>query len=372
MATDLESATESGKIAIPRPGLKIIRLCIRGLKSIGSLDLPGDGLGWDGPIPDMVMVGGVNGSGKTALLEFLVSAFEHMEVHDPARTIVDVSSALRVTEAIIDFEFSAAVYGMDAIPVQFIIGDDNFIQTHKNKNWFGIQDIGAEAMRKAFDVGGQTEMLGLFHNYIKPKARDRDHDCIPAVVYFPAERRTFISPPTKYKSAGGLTEGRRFVDRWEPPERWDDSLEAKLYAVRWADLNAKEAGQPEAASRFRSYQLAFDRFFEGRKRIKWTHRGELVVETNAGVVHDLTELSSGEKQVILFIGELLHRWRPGSLILIDEPELHLHESYQTRLWESLVDWQKERGGQVIVATQSGHLFRLADSAMKVLLSRRSR
>ncbi len=71
------------------------------------------------------------------------------------------------------------------------------------------------------------------------------------------------------------------------------------------------------------------------------------------------------------MGELLHRWRPGSLILIDEPELHLHESYQTKLWEALFHWQKERGGQVIVATQSGHLFGLSGLGTRVILSRQS-
>ena len=49
------------------------------------------------------------------------------------------------------------------------------------------------------------------------------------------------------------------------------------------------------------------------------------------VAHDFSELSSGEKQVLLITGELLRYWRPGSLILIDEPELHLHSRWQTRL-----------------------------------------
>ena len=48
-------------------------------------------------------------------------------------------------------------------------------------------------------------------------------------------------------------------------------------------------------------------------------------------------------------GELLRHWRPGSLILIDEPELHLHSHWQTRLYLALRYWQRERGGQMIVA-----------------------
>jgi len=97
----------------------------------------------------------------------------------------------------------------------------------------------------------------------------------------------------------------------------------------------------------------------------------LIVRTKNGTSHGLSGLSSGEKQIVLFLAELDYRWRPGSLILIDEPELHLHESFQSQLWIALVDWQKERGGQVFIATQSGHLFGLGEPDTKVLLGRRT-
>lgn len=88
-----------------------------------------------------------------------------------------------------------------------------------------------------------------------------------------------------------------------------------------------------------------------------------------GTEHPMIELSSGEKQALLFAAELYRRWKPGSLILIDEPELHFHTSWQTTLWTLLEKWQRERGGQVIVATQSNHLFRIAEPGTTVLLGR---
>jgi predicted ATPase len=371
MATDLESETDPGEVETPRPSIKITGLHIRGLKSIGSLDLPGDGLGWDGPIPDMVMMGGINGSGKTTLLNFLAVAFEQLENHSSNfPNSIPIPPALRVDEARIDFFFPGA--GPNYRAIRFLVGDPDFIDHNTDANWFGLS-------RTARLVDGDWAIrcgtlppafisIVQSSKWISPS---RDGFGPPHLVYFPSERRTLISPPTNHKFAGKLSGQLNFVDRWEPPEKWDNSLEARLYGIRWEDLNAKEEGRNLEANGFEVYSQAFDRFFEGRKKLKW-HRGELVVETKSGDIHDLSELSSGEKQVILFMGELLHRWRPGSLILIDEPELHLHQSYQTRLWESLVDWQKERGGQVIVATQSGHLFKIADSAMKVLLSRQSR
>jgi AAA domain, putative AbiEii toxin, Type IV TA system len=363
MATDLETATDQGERALGRPSLKIVGLHIRGLKSITSLDLPEDGLGWDGPIPDMVMVGGINGSGKTTLLEFLANSFILLGRLDAPPEIVP--PILRAVEARIDLRIS--IPELPDASVRFLVGDERFMVSNARDTWFGFIYSSPESELAWVHSSGMTYQVAC----LQELARSSGDGDLPGVVYFPSEGRTLISPETNYKFAGKTMQIESFIFQWKPPARWNDSLESRLYGVRWEDLNAKEEGREREANGFAAYSKAFDRFFEGRKRLKWDH-GELVVETKSGAIHDLSELSSGEKQVILFMGELLHRWRPGSLILIDEPELHLHESYQTKLWESLVHWQKERGGQVIVSTQSGHLFRIASSAMKVLLSRQSR
>ncbi len=58
-----------------QPQIKITKLSIQGLGPIRSLELPEQGLGWDGNFPDIALLGGVNGSGKTTLLEFIFNAF---------------------------------------------------------------------------------------------------------------------------------------------------------------------------------------------------------------------------------------------------------------------------------------------------------
>lgn len=63
--------------AVVKPSLKITGLHIRGLGPIRSLDLPADGLGWNGKVPDdLILIGGANGSGKTTLLRFIAEAFK--------------------------------------------------------------------------------------------------------------------------------------------------------------------------------------------------------------------------------------------------------------------------------------------------------
>jgi predicted ATPase len=368
MATDLEATTNEGETPAARPSLKIVGLHIKGLKSIGSLDLPEDGLGWDGTIPDIIMVGGINGSGKTTLLEFLASSFEYLGRALEMTGDREIPIQVRAEQAFVDFRLSIDD-DLDE-EFRFVVGDREFFEEHKTGNWFGFQYeelLHAPGLcRFQVAIGDQLDIAILATRLIEKLKT-------PGVVYFPSEGRSLINPDTQFQFTGKVAEDLHFVYRWRPPKDGgkSDPLIERIYNVRWNDLSAKEEGRITEANGFESYSQAFNRFFEGRKRLKWDH-GELVVETKSGAVHDLSELSSGEKQVILFMGELLHRWRPGSLILIDEPELHLHESYQTKLWEALLDWQKERGGQVIVATQSGHLFRISKPGNKVLLSRQSR
>jgi predicted ATPase len=144
-------------------------------------------------------------------------------------------------------------------------------------------------------------------------------------------------------------------------------LEAVLYSTRWEDLNAQQEGRFADVGSFEAYAEAFRRFTGNAKRLAW-EQAELVVRlANSNVRHDLAALSSGEKQVLLLSGEILRRWKMGSLVLIDEPELHLHSTWQTKLYEALRYWQAERGGQVILATQGSHLFHTAEPGTAVLL-----
>src|SRR4051794_17038636 len=103
-----------------RPNLKISGLHIVGLRSIKSLDLPQDGLGWRGSIPDFVLLGGVNGSGKTTFLEFLAASLDLLAYPDMADL-----RAFRASEAWIDFQFCVPP-SIDAV-IRFLLGDRGFI-----------------------------------------------------------------------------------------------------------------------------------------------------------------------------------------------------------------------------------------------------
>lgn len=332
-----------------KPCLRINGLHIEGLRSLRKVSWPEDGLGWNGRVPDLVMVGGVNGSGKTTLLELIANVPKVLD----GRGVFEWNN-LPAGNAWIDLGLSSRSVKQAAYRI--ILGDPQFVHTHIVPGSFQITRSSPD-----WSVGAGGESFAQLND---PQLFN-DSD-LPRIVYLPSDRR-FEVPHESFKKAGAFEETAGFSYRFRAAEEWKSSLEALLYGARWADLNAKEEGHPERATHFEAYDRAFQAFFGGAKKLFWSEGRLFVKIADTGALHPLMELSSGEKQALLLAAELYRLWRPGSLILIDEPELHFHTSWQTTLWTMLEQWQKERGGQVIVATQSAHLFRIAAPETTVLL-----
>jgi predicted ATPase len=344
-----------------KPCLKVTGLHIEGLKALRRVDWPADGMGWQGRVPDMVMVGGVNGSGKTTLLDALVQLVLALQqaMYAPYYFLPQGATA----NAWVDLYVQSGVTGASTLRV--LVGDRDFVErnaTTASCTWAVRDDPGPDATGKWHVAGAVFDKLAA----VLGGGSAYESSDVPSLIWIPADRQLAI-PSTSYKSPGRALTRAEFYYKSRQPKAWDESLEAILYNARWADLNAKEEGHAEQATHFESYAAAFRTFFQESKSLVW-EQGELVVRVaSTGAAHSLSELSSGEQQVIVLAAELYRKWRPGSLILIDEPELHFHPTWQAALWGMLEKWQRERGGQVIVTTQSNHLFGIAEPGTTVLL-----
>lgn len=73
---------------------------------------------------------------------------------------------------------------------------------------------------------------------------------------------------------------------------------------------------------------------------------------NVPFQHGIEELSSGEKQILLQIAFIAAFLRPGGIVLLDEPDLHIHISMISQLLETVEHIVRERNGQLIVASHS--------------------
>jgi predicted ATPase len=93
-----------------------------------------------------------------------------------------------------------------------------------------------------------------------------------------------------------------------------------------------------------------------------------VIVTTAGRETNLVHVGFGVSQVLPMIVLALTA-KPGSTIIAEQPEIHLHPRAQTELANLLVETAKDRNLQYIVETHSEHLFRrmqflLADETLR--------
>lgn len=90
--------------------------------------------------------------------------------------------------------------------------------------------------------------------------------------------------------------------------------------------------------------------FEGRKIVSISARNELCVKARHGDDIRLEELSSGEKQLIIILGEALLQEGAPVIYIADEPELSLHVTWQEQLTGAIA--RLNPNAQIIFATHS--------------------
>jgi predicted ATPase len=89
--------------------------------------------------------------------------------------------------------------------------------------------------------------------------------------------------------------------------------------------------------------------FQG-KRLTINERNELKAVTNTGRTLALPRLSSGEKQLLIILGEALLQGKAPWIYIADEPELSLHVTWQEKLTANLREINPS--AQIIFATHS--------------------
>ncbi len=90
--------------------------------------------------------------------------------------------------------------------------------------------------------------------------------------------------------------------------------------------------------------------FGGRKHFSVSDKNELIVKTKDNRPIGLDELSSGEKQLLIILGETLLQHSMSVIYIADEPELSLHVIWQEQLTEAIS--KLNPNAQIIFATHS--------------------
>lgn len=87
-----------------------------------------------------------------------------------------------------------------------------------------------------------------------------------------------------------------------------------------------------------------------RKSFSINAQNELVIKTQSGKDLPLKLLSSGEKQLLIVLGEALLQEKTSWIYIADEPELSLHITWQEKLVDNLRTINP--AAQIIFATHS--------------------
>jgi hypothetical protein len=172
---------------------------------------------------------------------------------------------------------------------------------------------------------------------------------LPNVVYIPPDNRTLRAPRADRRPASPLLDltALNWCAVFDPAR----SLDKLLLTVK--------ALRPEAFDEcLRLVNLAIG---HGGKRITgFNEEGRLEVEgeTELGTMfrHPVEQLSSGERQMLLLTAYAVALLRPGGILIIDEPDLHIHIAMVTQLLQTLEFVVREREGQLIVASHSERVW----------------
>ena len=162
-----------------------------------------------------------------------------------------------------------------------------------------------------------------------------------------------------------LPAGYRF-----PPTRYDYTEDREGYRKLayslsdWVDRNYTLAESTVV------YLDIVNRLFNNKK-VYLNERKQLNVRLNDGHSIPLSKLSAGEKQVMIMFYRLLFHTRPGTLAIVDEPEISLHVSWQQKIGALFLDISRTRDIQILVATHSPQIIHDRWDLAKELRSERA-
>ena len=88
------------------------------------------------------------------------------------------------------------------------------------------------------------------------------------------------------------------------------------------------------------------------KQLLFSEEGEFAIVAGDGKTIPLTSLSSGEQHQLVLFYELLFLVPRGCLVMIDEPELSLHVTWQRRFLDDIREIVRLRNLDVLIATHS--------------------
>lgn len=335
---------------------------------------------WSKSVPDSILLMGPNGSGKTTLLKAIGSLWEllglFLEVPNQTDYAVDhdfFNDCKLAALAIRDF-------GPEISPLVWIyLGEkqevDRFLASHQQDYkvggvWKAQGGAGRLAATKniarLYEPSGDITQNLTSSSHWFYKLRERyiknilgGQSDLPNLLFLESETRNL---PTIDEPFSVIPEKETFtwLARYAPATRREGSIQNYLFTLK-AINEEKYARIVHAANQF-----LFDKKISGFDPLT----ADLLITTHSGETHSADLLSSGEKQVLLMIAFIARELRPGGVVLIDEPDLHLHISLSTAFVSYLKRMVAEQNSQLLIASHAPELWERFTQTERVELGSR--
>ena len=301
--------------------MKIEKVHIKDIKGIKDLELS---FRKDNEILDVIVLAGVNGSGKTTILESIKDFFNNKNVNynEPEKSNVNLDIFFE------DFE-KKNIEEAEKYSDNFKHGLWEFFNTLRSYDYYrkNSNDYYQNQIAKRFDIP-------------------------PKIIYVPAENK--FEEIQTYSTT--LSREYEFINIINSNVIKDIpsyiATRRNYLATIEEDLTMKEITNKV----INEINGIFD-ILELDVKLKGFSKDEKtmpIFENSAGEEFHINDLSSGEKQLFLRTLSIKMLEPKNSIILIDEPELSLHPKWHQRIIE--VYKKIGENNQIIIATHSPHIL----------------
>ncbi|HIE02693.1 MAG TPA: hypothetical protein EYP59_20825 [Thiotrichaceae bacterium] len=327
---------------------------------------------------NLICLAGVNGSGKTTVMELI---FNLINFTNPNLSLQNIFFDRLRANVLTWTEFAQLDVLIEEDKVlSLVLGEQNNIQPHN-------EYIGKQGFIIENEIKGMIERFE--NSVIKTPEDDNDEPMLIKKLtgVREAERfskrkidwkgeqivKPFIQKVEKSYTQEKVNQGDVFQNRSSvyffnahdreiqdiryssiPQEKWKYEITYR-YNPKKDDLKKTlifyDYAYPEKFNDLKAWvneHVLVDKSIKGIDRINF----RVVIETKDEGEHGLEQLSSGEKSLLILATQLHLRASQQAIFLIDEVDQSLHPEFQEKVMKLLKQLQKDKGCQILVSSHS--------------------
>jgi len=323
---------------------------------------------------DILCLAGVNGSGKTTIMELIFNIFSFM---NPNLSVQNIFFDRLKTNILTRTDFAQLDISVDGKILSLVLGDASEIQADAQ-----------HSERQAFIIENEIRtMISHFENNVVKTPKDEEDPYIVIKLKGVREaerfsdrhvekRNTDIFNPLSDRISKAFSENTvQNENNTLPFIYFFNAHDREIQDIRYTSI-PNEKQQYQIAHRYSPkrddikktlvyYDYAYqDKFKELKdwinehvfigKSLDKINRPDfqVVIKTTEGRNHGLELLSSGEESLLIIATQLYLRASENAVFLIDEVDQSLHPEFQERVMRLLAQLQKDKGCQIIVSSHS--------------------